>query len=104
MRGPYPVPTRYLKAHISDVKKSVEDGAVIFRNSFTKAYPGSIHALEGVAKVVLNNGQLLEDREFIEIKGADKVLVYIDVEVIYDPKQSVAGEMQSNDVGSDSQL
>ena len=82
-------------SHISDVKKSVDNGALTFRNSFTKAYPGSIHALEGVAKVVQNNGQLIEERESIVIKGADRVVVYIDVEVIYDPEQSVADEMKA---------
>ena len=88
--------------HISGVERSVEEGAITFRNSFTKAYPGSIHALEGVAKVVQHNGQLIEGRESLEIKGADRVLVYVDLEVIYDPKQSVAGEMKAmmSDLGA----
>ena len=82
------------EGHVSDVVKSVEGNAITFRNSFTKAYPGSIHALEGLAKVVQHNGQIIEGRESIEIKGADRVLVYIDVEVIYDPLQSMADEMK----------
>ncbi len=82
------------EGHISDVKKSVDEKAITFRNSFTKAYPGSIHALEGVAKVVLNSGKLIEGRETLEIKGADRVLICIDVEMIYDPQQSKADDMK----------
>lgn len=82
------------ESHISDVKKSVDDNSITYRNSFTRAYPGSIHALEGVAKVVLNNGKLIEGRESIEIKGADKVLVFIDIEMIYDPDNTKADEMK----------
>jgi hypothetical protein len=81
--------------HVSNVARSVEDKAIVFRNSFTKAYPGSIHALEGVAKVIQHNGEIIEGRESIEIKGADRVLVYIDVEVIYDPQKSRADELKA---------
>ncbi len=83
------------EGHISDVVKSVEDKAIVFRNGFTKAYPGSIHALEGLAKVIQTNGEIIEGRESIEIKGADRILVYVDVEVIYDPKKSQTEEIKA---------
>ena len=35
--------------HISDVKIGAEGNFLSYKNSFTKAYPGSIHALEGLA-------------------------------------------------------
>jgi len=81
--------------NISDVGRSVEDKSILFKNNFTKAYPGSIHALEGLAKVIQHNGEIIEGRESIEIKGADRVLIYVDVEVIYDPQRSRADEMKA---------
>ncbi len=85
---------RVFEEHVSDIVRTVEDNSTTYRNSFTKAYPGSIHALEGVAKVVLNNGRIEEDRQSIEIKSADKVLVLIDLDVIYDPAKSKAEAMK----------
>jgi hypothetical protein len=82
------------ESHISDIVKTVNDKSITYRNSFTKAYPGSIHALEGVAKVVLNNGQLTEGKESIVIKGADRVLVLVDIEMIYNPADSPAQKMK----------
>jgi len=82
--------------HISDIVRTVDDKSVIYKNSFTKAYPGSIHALEGVAKVVLNNGKLIEDRQSITITGASRVLVLFDVDVVYDPAKSKVETMKEN--------
>lgn len=82
------------ESHVSDVVKKVDDKSLTYKNSFSKAYPGSIHALEGVAKVVLNNGELIESREGIEVKGADKVLVLFDVEMLYDPANSKAEQIK----------
>ncbi len=83
------------ESHVSDISKKVEDKSITYKNSFTNAYPGSIHALEGVAKVILNNGKLIEGREEIEVKGADKVMVLFDVEMIYNPANSKAEQIKS---------
>jgi hypothetical protein len=87
---------RVFEEHISDVVTSVEELSVTYRNRFTKAYPGSIHALEGIAKVVLNDGKLTEGSESIHIEGASRVLVLFDVDVIYDPARSLAGTMKQH--------
>lgn len=81
------------ESHVSDITKTVNNKAITYRNSFTKAYPGSIHALEGVAKIVLNDGELVEGRELLEIKGASQVLIMFDLDVIYDPAKSEAESM-----------
>ncbi len=67
------------ESHISDIVKTVDDKSITYKNSFTKAYPGSIHALEGVAKVVLNDGKLFEGRQSIKIEGAGQLLILIDL-------------------------
>lgn len=84
------------ESHVSDIVKKVEDKSITYKNNFTKAYPGSIHALEGVAKVVSNNGELIESREEIEIKGADKVLVLFDLEMIYNLANSKAEQIKNH--------
>ena len=76
------------KECISDVKQEVKDKSFIYSNRFTKAYPGSIHALQGVAKVIYNNGTLAENKKSIEISGADKVLILINIGLLYDPEVS----------------
>lgn len=87
---------RVFEEHISDIVKTVEDQSITYRNSFTKAYPGSIHALEGVAKVVLNDGKLTEGRESIQINGAGRALIFFDLDVLYDPAKSKAGMMKEH--------
>jgi hypothetical protein len=87
---------RVFEEHVSDIVRTVEDGSVTYRNSFTKAYPGSIHALEGVAKVVSNDGQLTEGRESIQINGAGRALLFFDLDVIYDPAKSKAAKMKEH--------
>ena len=73
---------------IGDVKRAAREKSLIYRNSFKQAYPGSVHALEGIAKVVYNNGKLNENDQSIEISGADKVLILIDIGMLYDPDKS----------------
>lgn len=87
------------ESHVSDIKKTVEDKSITYKNNFTKAYPGSIHALEGVAKIVMNSGSLTEGKESIEIKGADQVLILIDIEMIYDPAKPKAKEIKEKMTG-----
>jgi len=87
------------ESHVSDIARKVEDKSITYSNKFTKAYPGSIHALEGVAKIVMNNGSLTDGKESIEIKGADQVLILIDVEMIYDPAKPKAKEIKEKMTG-----
>ena len=86
---------KVFEGNISDIEKTVQDESITYKNSFINAYPGSIHALEGVAKVVQNNGELLESRDAISIKGADRVLILFDLEMIYDPAKTKAEAMKS---------
>ncbi|MGQ1785346.1 glycosyl hydrolase family 95 catalytic domain-containing protein [Saccharicrinis sp. GN24d3] len=80
--------------HVSDIVKTVNNNTITYKNSFTKAYPGSIHAMESIAKVVQHNGELIESSEAIEVKGAEKVLVLFDLVMIYDAAKSEVEEMK----------
>jgi hypothetical protein len=79
--------------HVSDIVQTVEDKTITYKNSFTKAYPGSIHVLEGLARVVLNNGKLEEGSQSITIGGASRVLVMFDLDVLYDTAKSEVASM-----------
>jgi hypothetical protein len=76
------------KEHVSNVKTSAEKSCLIYKNSFTKAYPGSIHALEGIAYVVTKGGSTEARGDKLIVAGADQVLVYVDIRMLYDPAQS----------------
>lgn len=82
------------ETHISDIQKKVENGTITYSNTFTRAYPGSIHRLEGVAKIIYNDGQVKENRESITISDAGNVLIMIDLDVLYDPDKSKEEEMK----------
>ncbi len=73
------------ESHITEVKTTAEASVLTFRNMFAKAYPGSIHALEGVAVVRTENGTTTPDGDTLVVQKADQVLVFIDLDVLYDP-------------------
>ena len=83
------------KTHIADVKVTAEESALTFRNRFAHAYPGSIHALEGVAQVTVEGGTAAAEGESLVIAGADHVLVLVDIEMIYDPARTRLDEMKN---------
>ena len=76
------------KAHVSNVKTRAEKACLIYTNSFSKAYPGSIHALEGIAYVVTKGGTTEAQGDKLAVAGADQVLVLVDIRMLYDPAQS----------------
>ena len=38
------------KEHVRDIKTTAGNSSLTYSNRYVKAYPGSIHALEGVAR------------------------------------------------------
>jgi hypothetical protein len=83
------------KRLVSDIHISAQASGVTFRNSFTKAYPGSIHALEGVAEVYAEGGKTTATADTLVISGADHILVFVAIEPIYAPDTSKVGEMRN---------
>jgi hypothetical protein len=87
--------SRRFESHITDLNITAEMSALTFRNTFAKAYPGSIHALEGVARVIVKNGTTTPDGDTLLISGADHVLVLVDIKTIYDHDRSQIEETKS---------
>jgi hypothetical protein len=84
------------KSHVSNIVTKADATSLTYRNSFSKAYPGSIHALEGMARVTTVGGTTEPgDDGTITIKNADQVLVMIDIRLLYDPAKSQLAEMKA---------
>ncbi len=82
------------RSHVSNIKVSASGSSVTFRSTFTKAYPGSIHALEGIAEVHVEGGTTKATADTLVISDADHILVFVAIEPIYDPDVSRAREMR----------
>jgi hypothetical protein len=87
------------KSHVSNIRKSVDKSALIYKNDFTLAYPGSIHSLEGMAQVIASGGTTSPDGETIVVTGADQVLVFINISLLYDPDKSRIDRMKKRMAG-----
>jgi hypothetical protein len=85
---------RVFEKNITDIKITAEPSALTFRNGFAQAYPGSIHALEGVARVYVKNGTAGPEGETLVVTGADRIMLFIDIRMIYDPEKSQIEDMK----------
>jgi hypothetical protein len=81
-------------SHVTNINISASASGVTFKNGFTKAYPGSIHALEGVADVHVEGGTIRADGDKLVVSGSDSILVFVDIEMIYDPAVSKLDDMR----------
>ncbi len=85
------------KEHVSDIKAASGESWLTYSNSFTKAYPGSIHALESYARVLAKGGTTEPQADgSLVVKGADYVMIFVDIRLLYDPEKSALDEMKSN--------
>ena len=80
--------------HVSDITIAASASGVRFRSSFTNAYPGSIHALEGVADVHVEGGTTRATADTVVICDADHILVFVAIKPIYDPDVAKVQEMR----------
>ena len=83
-------------SHISDVKIGAEGDYLTYSNKYTKAYPGSIHALEGLARVIVRGGTKTTNRDNITVAGADEVLIILDMALLYDPDKPMKDTMKKS--------
>ncbi len=83
------------REHVSNIKSTSGDSWLTYSNRFTKAYPGSIHALESYARVVTDGGttEPQEDGALI-VTGADSAMILVDIRLLHDPEKSVLEEMK----------
>jgi alpha-L-fucosidase 2 len=87
LRSREPGHERFRK-HVREAKSAADGEYLTYRHRFTNAYPGSVHALEGVALVKPRGGSSRVEGSSVTIAGADEVLVLVDVSVIYEEEAS----------------
>jgi hypothetical protein len=85
---------RYEKS-IEDLQIKADGASITFRQTFANAYPGSIHAAEGVLHVKPEGGELTAGDKALSIRGADAVTVLVDVSVIYKEDHSNLDQTRS---------
>lgn len=68
------------KEFVSDIRTQADATSLTYFNRFPKAYPGSIQALEGVARVIAPGGKNeARTNGTLAITGADRILVFVDL-------------------------
>jgi len=83
------------KEHVSDIKSTAGDSWLSYSNRFTKAYPGSIHALESYARVVATGGTTEPcDDGTLVVTGADRIMLFVDIRLLHDPEKSAVEAMK----------
>ena len=83
------------KEHVGDIRTTATRSLLTYSNRYLKAYPGSIHALEGVARVIAAGGETEAGANgTLTVKGADRILVLVDLMPIYDPDNSQIRHME----------
>ncbi len=81
--------------HVSDIRRGAGASWLTYGNRFTKAYPGSIHALESHVRTDVSGGATMpQDDGSLVISGADRVLLLTDIRLLYDPEKSAVEEMK----------
>jgi len=83
--------------HVADIKTTASSSSLTYSNRYLKAYPGSIHALEGFARVITTGGTTEAGTNgTLAIKGADRILVFVDLRPIYDPDKPELKDMEAS--------
>lgn len=84
------------KEHVANVRTASTADSLTFRNDFTKAYPGSIHMLEGFARVIVGTGSRTPEPDgSLDVKNADRILIFLDLHPIRDPDRSEMKPMEA---------
>lgn len=83
LRSREPGHERFRK-HMRDAKATASGEHLTYRHRFANAYPGSIHAIEGVGRVTTRGGSTKVDGTGLAVTGADEILVLVDVLPVYE--------------------
>ena len=84
------------KSHVTNIACTVDTTHLTFANGFTRAYPGSIQRLEGVAQVIAPGGKVFTKSPAMIVSGADHVLVLIDIEPTYELDRPKMAQMKAS--------
>jgi hypothetical protein len=84
------------KRHFGDLKSASGTDWLTFGARFLRAYPGSIQALEGRARVVVQGGSTEPaDDGSLAVRNADGALLFIDLRLLKDAAKSEQNDLKS---------
>jgi hypothetical protein len=85
------------KEYVTNIQSSATGHALTYSNGFSKAYPGSIPLLEGFARVIATGGTTEAGTNgTLAIKGADRILIFVDLRLVYDPDKPEMKDMEAS--------
>ena len=83
--------------HFGDMRSAATDSSLSYFCRFLKAYPGSIQALEGYARVVTSGGKTEPQADgSLVIKGADRIIVFVDIRLLKEAGKSQIAAMSAS--------
>jgi hypothetical protein len=82
------------KEHFGDIKSSAGDASLGYYSRCLRSYPGSIQAVEGHVRVVATGGSTTAEADgTLVVKGADQLLLLLDISLLKDAGKSEAKAM-----------
>ena len=73
---------RRFRANVANLATTTDAAFLTFRHGFSRAYPGSIQGLEGVARAGVRGGETTTDGPALVVTGADEILLFVDIKVL----------------------
>jgi alpha-L-fucosidase 2 len=84
------------REYVTNIQTSSTGNSLAFRNGFTKSYPGSIHLLEGYARVIATGGRAeAQTNGTLVVSRADRILIFVDLRPVYDPDKPEMKNMEA---------
>jgi alpha-L-fucosidase 2 len=81
---------------VTNIQTTATESALTYRNGFSKAYPGSIHLLEGYARVIVTGGRTeAQTNGTLLVTSADRILMLVDLQPVYDPDKPQMKSMEA---------
>ena len=83
------------KLHTTNITHTAGPSSLTYSCTYTKAYPGSMHLVQGYARVIAEGGTTeAQANGTLAVKGANRVLVFITLKPVYDPDQPEIEKMK----------
>lgn len=87
-KPPYAFATELYPLFTENVQMKAWDNFIYYGHSFTKAYPGSIQSVEGLASIKVKGGTYHMNGSRCIIENCNEAVVFIDIEPNYSEKSS----------------
>jgi len=75
-------------SHVSDVRATADANHLTFTSRFTRAYPGSVQSLDGVARIVAPGAAIGAEGDTTIIRNADRVVALVSLEPVHEVANS----------------